>query len=357
MSDAQTEKPAESPPLPAVEPAPRKAGAARPPRLALFIAVLALAGTAAQWYVGRSQVAADRSRAEETSARLQRRLNTLEDRIRREREDLDRLAERIGSGTAAEDSLAGRIAQLEEAIARLPGADRVRLSWRIEQAEYFMRVAIAQETFAGDSAGALTALTIADEHLRDAADPRLLPVRKLLAADIAALRAVPRVDTEGLILKLTALAGEIPKLPLRQVAPDAFASGPGGSPEGQLTGTERALAELRRALGSIVSVRRTDTPAPTLLSEESVATLVRGVELELQMARLALLRGSGTVYRTSLANVREALERYFDTATAEGASALELVDELAKDAPPESRPDISGALTELLRLKERELQP
>ena len=301
MSEAQTEQTATA------EPAPQAARPPRTPRLAIVVALLALAGTAAQWFYTVTQVAADRDRAEELTAKMQRRLAAVEDRMRRERDDLNRLVQRIGTGAAAEDSLAGRIAQLEEAIAKLPGGERVRLLWRVEQAEYFMRVANVQATLAGDSAGALTALTIADEQLRDAADPRFSPVRKLLARDIAALRAVPQVDTEGLVLKLTALSGSIGRLPLKQVAPGSFATTP-AAPEAGLTGMQRALAALRSAFASIVSVRRTDAPAATLLSEESAGALVRSLELELQMARLALLRGQAQVYRSSLANVGQGLE-------------------------------------------------
>ncbi len=353
MSDEQTEQ-AEQPRE--AQPAPAGPRPARTPRLAILIALLALAAAAGQWIFTASRIAAEDDRAEELAGKLQRRLSALEERVRRERDDLDRLAQRVGTGVSAEDSLAGRIAQLEEAIAKLPGGERVRLSWRVEQAEYFMRVANAQETLAGDSAGALTALTIADEHLRDAADPRLAPVRKILANDIAALRAVPRVDTEGLVLKLTALAGTIAQLPLRQTAPASFAAAP-VAPDTDLTGTQRLLAALRSALGSIVSIRRTGAPAATLLSEESAGVLIRSLELELQMTRLALLRGQAGVYRASLANVRKALEEYFDAGSGEVEGALALVDELARDAPPEKLPDVSASLVELLRIKERELAP
>ncbi|GMW07118.1 MAG: uroporphyrinogen-III C-methyltransferase [Gammaproteobacteria bacterium] len=351
MSDEQIERKEQRP-----EAQPARVPA-RAPRLAVFLALLALAAAAANWAYTTTRATAGQASGEELAGKLQRRMGALEDRMRRERDDLDRLGQRVGTGTAAEDSLAGRIAQLEEAIAKLPGGERVRLTWRVEQAEYFMRVANAQQTLAGDSAGALAALTIADEHLRDAADPRLAPVRKLLADDIAALRAIPRVDTEGLVLKLTALAGTIPGLPLKRSAPAAFTPAPAATPDADLTGTQRLLASLRAALGSIVSIRRTGTPADTMLSEESADSLVRSLELELQMARLALLRGQAGVYLASLTNVRQALERNFDTGAVAVEAALTSIDELMRSAPPESLPDVSASLGALLRIKEHALTP
>jgi uroporphyrin-3 C-methyltransferase len=329
-------------------------GRARGGRLALVIALLSLAGTATLWLRSPGDTAAERSA--EAVQKIQRRVSALQDQLERERADLDRLAERIGTGAREEDSLNGRIVRLEDAIARLPGGDRVRFTWLLGQAEYFMRIANAQENLAGDSASALTALTIADEHLRDAADPRLTPVRKLVAGELAALRAVPRVDTEGLVLKLNTLSETVGKLPPKRTAPEEFRVAPKGPAPGS-SGIGRALEALRNAFMTIVSVRRTDAPTPTLLSEESAELLNRSLDLELQMARLALLRGEAAAYRSSLASVRRSLERHFDVVSTGGAGALAIVDELAGAPLPESLPDVSASLSELLRIKERELKP
>jgi uroporphyrin-3 C-methyltransferase len=324
-------------------------------RLALVLAVLALAAAGAQWLGLAGRKDTERARGEEI-ARTQRRISALEDRIGREREDLNRLAGKIGAGDEPGDTLSGRIIRLEDAMAKLPGGERVRFLWRIEQAEYFMRIANAQENLAGDSASALTALRLADDHLREAADPRLSPVRKLVASEIAALRAVPRVDTEGLALKLGTLAGSIDELPRAQTAPAAFNPEP-VVPPADNSGLGRALQALRNAFLSIVSIRRTDAPMATLLSDQSGRLLTDSLRLELQMARLALLRGESAVFSASLATVRHDLGESFDISTPEGAAALATLDELARAPLPASLPDISGSLTALLRIKERELTP
>ena len=324
-------------------------------RFALVLALIALAGTAAQWFGIPGRTAGDRGRAEEL-AKTQRRLNALAERVQREHDDLDRLVQKIGAGDSAENSLTGRVVRLEDALTKTPGGDRGHFIWLLEQSEYFMRIANAQERLAGDSASALTALEIADQHLRDAADPRLTPVRKLVASEITALRAVPRVDTEGLALKLANLADAVGRLPRKRPAPASFNPAP-AAPPGAASGIERAIQALRAAFMSIVSVRRTDVPAATLLSDESVSLVTSSLELELQMARLDLLRGDAALFRTSLAAVRRNLERYFDTAAPAGAGALAVVDELASAPLPETLPDVSASLAELLRVKERELKP
>jgi uroporphyrin-3 C-methyltransferase len=221
----------------------------------------------------------------------------------------------------------------------------------VEQAEYFLRIANAQESLAGDSASALTALELADDHLRGAGDPRLTPVRKLVATEIATLRALPQVDTEGLALRLDALSDALPELPRRQAARASFREAP-AAPEPAASGLERATQALRNALLSIVSVRRTDAPSPTLLTEESAELLLRSLELELQMARIALLRSEPTLYRTSLAAARRNVEQYFDGDAPAVTAALATLDELERAPLPDSRPDVSAPLTALIKLRE-----
>ena len=324
--------------------------------LPLVLSALALAGTALLWIGQGGWRATDTARAEELS-RLQRRIAILEDRVQRERDDRVRVEQKIGAESAAENTLTGRINKIEDALARMPGTGQgLRFAWLLAQAEYYMRVANAQETLAGDPAGALTALQIADDHLRDAADPRLTRVRKLLADEIATLRNVPKVDVEGLVLKLGALADRLESLPRKQVIPASFT--PTAAPaDAELYGWDRAVQALRNALLSVVSVRRTETPVSPLMTDEAIAVLIRSLQLELQMARLALLRGETPLLKASLERVRASLDANFDTAAPEGASALALLNELAAAPMPGRLPDVSASLTELLRIRERERAP
>lgn len=333
---------------------PSPAAVARPRRLSLplVFSTLALAGTALLWLSHQEERSLEAERQEQLGT-LERRLAMLEERIQRERDAMARLEQKIGTDVTAGDTLTGRINRIEETIARLPGAgEGLRFAWLLAQAEYYLRIANAQETLAGDPIGALTALEIADGHLRDAADPRLTGVRKLLAQEIAALRKVPKVDVEGLVLKLGALADGLGALPRRQVAPTSFAGHP-APVDAQLRGWDRAVQAVRNALLAIVSVRRSETAPSPLLSEEAVTLLTRSLELELQMARLALLRGQTTLLRGSLQRVKTGLESYFDTSTPAGADALALINELAAAPLPDALPDISASLTELLRVRER----
>jgi uroporphyrin-3 C-methyltransferase len=265
-------------------------------------------------------------------------------------DDLDRLRERVSRETEALGELPGRLDQLEQTVDRFVGVgDKVRAAWLLAEAEHYMRIANAQLGLAGDVGVAETALGLADDSLRELNDPRLLPVRKLLADEINALKGVPRPDTEGIVLSLGSLADNLENLRLESSAPAAFRAPP-ARPAEPLTGFDRALAATRAALASLVNVRRVDDPVSPLLSEAEQAVLVRSLDLELQLARLAIMRGDAGMYRRSIEAASDRLRQHFDLASPDVQAAAETLGELATARLPEELPDISGSLDALLRL-------
>jgi uroporphyrin-3 C-methyltransferase len=265
-------------------------------------------------------------------------------------DDMDRLRDRVSRETEALGELPGRVEELEQTVDRFVGVgDKVRAAWLLAEAEHYMRIANAQLGLAGDVGVAETALGLADDSLRELNDPRLTPVRKLLADEISSLKAVPRPDTEGIVLTLGSLADSLDTLRLKSSTPEAFRAVP-EKPAAPLTGFDRALAATRAALASLISVRRVDDPVSPLLSEAEHTVLIRSLDLELQLARLAIMRGDAGMYRRSVEAANERLRENFDMASADVQAAVESLTELSSARLPEELPDISGSLDALLRV-------
>jgi uroporphyrin-3 C-methyltransferase len=264
-------------------------------------------------------------------------------------DDVERLRERVARDTETFTELPARLAAVEEQLERFAGAgDKVRAAWLLAEAEHYMRIANAQLGLAGDIEVAQTALGLADDALRELNDPRLTRVRKLLATEINGLRAVPRPDTEGIVLTLGSLADSLEALPMKSVIPADWRAAP-AQPAEPLTGLDRALAASRAALESLISVRRQDDPVSPLLTEAEQSVIIRSLELELQLARLAIMRGDAGMFRRSIEAATERLRDHFDANTTEVAGAIESLDTLEAAKLPEELPDISGSLAALLR--------
>ena len=131
-------------------------------------------------------------------------------------------------------------------------------------------------------------------------DPRLMNIRQTLSDELRALEAMDTPDTAGITLTLASLAATVESLPLKQeaAAREDETTGTGINPE--LTGMDRAMASLRNAVDGIVSVRRADEAMQPMIAPEAQYFLRANLALQLQAARLALLRGEEVVFRQSL---------------------------------------------------------
>jgi uroporphyrin-3 C-methyltransferase len=330
--------------------------------LGLLIALLTAAGAAYLWLEQRNQqtlsqrVAALQMALDTRSSELAELSNSVES-MNAASQQFDK---QLGTLTTQFDrqleDIPLRIARIERTLDKIPGvANQARSAWLLAEAEYYLRIANAQLNLAGNVEVSLRALALADEKLRDLADPGLTRVRSLLSDEQTALRAVPRPDAEGIVLALGSLARALETLPLDRDAPGRF--GIAASAERDESGLQRAWRVITEAFFSIISVKRDDNTVTPLMSAAEESMLIRSLDIELQISRLALIRNEKDLYQRSLQAVVERLEQYFDTESAEVMAALVTVEKAAAADLPDELPNISGSLSLLLRLREEAASP
>jgi len=173
-------------------------------------------------------------------------------------------------------------------------------------------------------------------------------VRASISDDLAALKGISDTDRTGVVLKLDSLTRQVSVLPYRQPALGQYRPGPEAS-DTELA-MDRALETLRGAFSSLVDVKRQDEPVITQLTAEGEALLQNGLQLELQIAKIASLRNNRQLYEVALTQARQRIETYFDMESKAVQAALETIDSLMTISFPEALPDISGSL---LMLEER----
>jgi uncharacterized protein HemX len=216
------------------------------------------------------------------------------------------------------------------------------------EAEFLMRMAGERLTLFADSRGALRALELADAQLRALDDPVYTGVRQALAGEIEALRAVDLPDRVAVSGRLLRLATASPEWPL-----DARRSLGAESPNLlQPQASEQGWwARAKEVMSNIVVVHRENPDEMVLLTLEEERLLRENVQLQLQVAQLAAVRGEDGLYGSAIQLVRDWLQRYYDAESVNVSEALKSLDELAGlDLNPEL-PNISGALTRLRNLQ------
>ena len=292
----------EAPALPPPEKKVRK-GSGSIAWLALIIAVLS-ATIAGYYWVAQSLKARQGSEQNTTAlAELRNRIATADQSLSGLDAEMDQLAD-ADARTAAEldavrtefesriellDSLPSRMSNLENSVAAIQGISTgARNTLLLAEAEYYMQLANAQLQLAGNPELAAMALEMADDRIIQLADPALTEVRRALADELAALEIIERPDIEGATLTLSSLARVVATLPLRQASVDE--ADPAAGTEAA-SGVDRAWASVKRAASGLVRVTPPDETAMPLLTPDAEYFLRTNLTLQLQVARLALLRG------------------------------------------------------------------
>ena len=345
---------------PEPEPEPkqlRRGASAAVAWLALVLSLAAIAYTAVQdWRARSSMQQSDATIADsiadlgrrsdasgETLSTLDRSLSELTDANARTSADVDILQRDLDNRLDLFSSLPSRMSNLENSMAALQGVSAgARDTWLLAEAEYYMQIANAQLQLAGNPHLAALALGMADERVVKLANPALTDVRRAISDELAALEIMDKPDIQGVTLTLASLARVVDSLPLRQA--NAAVDEDTAEFDGELSGVDRAWNSLKGAVSGLVKVTPPDQASMPLIAPESVYFLRTNLSLQLQSARLALLRGEKAVFEQSLDDSAAWLRQYFDTDSAQVSSALQTIREIRDGLFTVKPPDISESL-------------
>ena len=351
----ETEDEPASLPAPNTEVADRK-GSGGIAWLALFIALVAAAGIGYTiFHDWRAESAATQSASSlaelrgqlasftESLASLDRSFAELTEADSRTTSELNALQADLENRISLLDSLPSRMSNLENSISTLQGVSTgARNTWLLAEAEYYMQIANAQLQLAGNPHLAALALGMADERIVQLSDPALTGVRRALSDELAALDVMEKPDIEGITLTLSSLARVVDSLPLRQAASADGDEDTAVDPD--LSGAKRAWASVKGAVSGLVKVTPPNETAAPLMTPDAVYFLRTNLTLQLQAARLALLRGEQAVFEQSLDDAAEWLDLYFDAQSAQVRGAKATLAEIRGGLFAVAPPDISESL-------------
>lgn len=220
---------------------------------------------------------------------------------------------------------------------------RNRDEWVLAEVEGILTTAAQQLQLAGNVRAALIALEAADKRLARADRPSLIPLRKVINADIDRLKALPAVDVPGLALKLDNLIALVDTLPLAaESRPEEPAA---AAPQPPANGFwSRLTGEFWRDLKGLLRVRVADTPEVPLLAPEQSWFLRENLKLKLLSARLALLSRDDAAFRSDLGTAGKWLNQHFDSKAKSVQAASTTLKQLAGSELALKLPDLADSL-------------
>ncbi|GAA5186980.1 uroporphyrinogen-III C-methyltransferase [Ferrimonas gelatinilytica] len=228
-----------------------------------------------------------------------------------------------------EQAAASRQAQASELAALQDQQDQLQLSveqerrrmqarkphdWMLAEADYLVRMAGRKLWLEQDPATAQALLSDADQRLAQLDDPSIGPLRRALAADLATLAKLPRVDRAGLVAQMEALIQQVDNLPLNQVSlPEPVADEDPTALSAATSDWRSNLVKSWHALvDDFITIRRRDGAVQPLLAPDQDWYLREHIKGKLMQAQLALYHADQASYVEILGTAEGWIRDYFD---------------------------------------------
>lgn len=309
----------------AIQPAPQNESKASNtlPAVALFVGVVAMGLSGWQYYQSQivnnhqSSITATEKKVvalEQQLSRIDRNVENNTQLTRRISDINNTVTETQAEAKALQSHTEQALIDISSKINKLSNADKN--DWLLAEAEYLIRLANQRLLLDKDTRSAISLLSNADTILASLEDPLMFATRKAVAQDIQALKSVTSFDIEGRYLQLSALYDQVAILPQRepskawlaqQANTKATPAQENNSPIKQL------LQEAWQGIKSLVVINYDQKPIKPLLPPAEYQELVTGIQLQLDVAQVALLKGEPVIYEKSLERIAKAVNQHFDT--------------------------------------------
>ena len=277
-----------------------------------------------------AQIAALEASVREQQARQQARLTEQEARIT---EQQRRLTEQQA-----------RSAEQQRRLGELSAEDQ--RAWQLAETRYLLRLANQRLIMAGDTQSAEALLRSADNTLRELDDTDLHALRAAVAADLAAVRAIPQLDIQGLYLRVEALMREADALVLFELPERAVATEPPRAEDWQARLAQGYAAAVAK-LSEYIVVSRRDVPIEALMDPQYEGLVRQNLRMLLEQAQAAMLSGNAVLYRKSLERAEGWVTQFFKEDERSAQAMAEELRRLRDERVAVSRPDLGASLAAL----------
>ena len=227
------------------------------------------------------------------------------------------------------------------------GMDRLIL----EELVFLLSIAESRLKNTGDVQSAIKLRQVARDQLALSSDPRVIPVRNTIDEEISQLSAVESVNIADItkqILTLAEVASTLPfKEPFKEKEIEPQPTGTPVDKDGDMSALESVAREILADFKTLIKIRNVDDHAALLPSPEQKISLVENLRQSLLAAQLAALHSRGDVFRENLSYVRNLLNQYFLSDSAQVVAFSKSLQDLSNIHFQTKIPNVSASLEQL----------
>ena len=195
----------------------------------------------------------------------------------------------------------------QQRIRELSG--RRHQDWMLAEAEYLIKLAEYKITLEQDKLTAIGLLKTADEKILGIGDNSLIELRQAIAQDIGNLQLVVAPDVSGIAVQLETIVQQIPELSIIALEFEPLANA-GKVAEDPSEGFSWQKL-YQNFLDDFVEVKDHSQPVQPLMTLEQRGNLNANIQMALQQAQIALLRGEQELYETNISKATAWIKDFF----------------------------------------------
>lgn len=247
------------------------------------------------------------------------------------------------------------IESLQLAVADMKG--RRPNDWLLAEADYLVKLAGRKLFLEHDVDSAAQLMESADQRIAALNDPSLTPLRKAMANDITTLKAIPLLDRDGLVLRLTSLQQQVDHLPLANaILPDAPQETEQAVSEDINNWQQNLMTSLKDFADNFITFRTRDGNVVPLLSPQQHFYLKENLKAKLETAIKSVYTEQQEIYTVSLTTADQWSKSFFNQSDNRVKTFNQTLEQLAKQQVQveypvklETQKQLADVITERLR--------
>ncbi|ELX7503592.1 uroporphyrinogen-III C-methyltransferase [Vibrio fluvialis] len=247
------------------------------------------------------------------------------------------------------------IESLQLAVADMKG--RRPNDWLLAEADYLVKLAGRKLFLEHDVDSATQLMESADQRIAALNDPSLTPLRKAMANDITTLKAIPLLDRDGLVLRLTSLQQQVDHLPLANaILPDAPQETEQAVSEDINNWQQNLMTSLKDFADNFITFRTRDGNVVPLLSPQQHFYLKENLKAKLETALKSVYTEQQEIYTVSLTTADQWSKSFFNQSDNRVKTFNQTLEQLAKQQVQveypvklETQKQLADVITERLR--------
>jgi len=337
------------------------------PGLPLILAIVAIIAVTASWIAGyrywqnlKADLTVMQERINNTLGQQQQLSRDIENasiELQQQKQSIEKQAARTAeqdekiSQESAQLSRQAEIMQLAvDQVSQKIG--RTNNQWQLAEAESLMRIANQRLSLNRDINTAISALQQADQKLLQSGNLGLTDIRNALAEEINQLKSVNLPDITGMAATLQSLSQQVSQLKPAGASltrSSADSANDSGQAERSL---DTLLEDTWKGFKELVVVRKHEQPVSAMLPPSQQYFLYQNLQLQLETARLALLRRETVIFHSSLDTAMEWINSFFDSKEAAASNMLNTLQTLKTTELAPAVPNITTSLQQLVQYRE-----